>query len=266
VTEKSKAIFPEEQRDNLTRQLSLALQRKLEEDDISFDRAFSLVALQILGFEVDSGVMADGRGDFGIDFYIVEERAATVFQFKSHDFTEGLNPNFVADSKYLSDLPRIENLIENLDDVPSAANPKIKEFIKELRSAIHRYNLTRHSNESPFELSVFFCCLAKSFTAQAQIEFQRLSETKVLIAGGQKIRVTVVPFFIDDLIAERWRESNTDWRTSSGKREDRIEFDVRGGMIASAKSLAFFTSAFDLVTAFDTFGYQMFEPNCLIHL
>ena len=32
-------------------------------------------------------------------------------------------------------------------------------------------------------------------------------------------------------------------------------------MIASAKSATFFTKAFDLVTAFDMYGYQMFEPN-----
>ena len=196
MTEHSKPTFPEEQRQNLTRQLALALQRKLEEDDISFDRAFSQAALQILGYELETGVMSDGRGDFGIDYWIVEERTATVFQFKSHDFTDGLNPSFYADPKYLSDLPRIESLLINLNQVPEEANSKVKDFIKELRSAIHRYNLTQQSKEIPFELTVFFCCLAKGFTSQAQLEFDRLTAAKVVDAGGQKIRNSLSSHFL----------------------------------------------------------------------
>jgi hypothetical protein len=172
-----------------------------------------------------------------------------------------VNPNFQADSKYLTDIPRIENLLTNLDNIPNEANAKIKDFIKELRSAIHRYSLTTVSKETPFELTVFFCCLAKSLSDQAKVEFDRQAGTKTIDAGGQSIHLTTIPFFIDDLIAERWRESNTDWRTSSGTKDDRIEFKICGEMIATAKSATFFTNAFDLVNAFDTYGYQMFEPH-----
>ena len=114
----------------------------MDEEDVTFDRAFSLVALEILGYDVETGTMSDGRGDFGIDFWVVEENTATVFQFKSHDYTNGVNTELQADSKYLADLPRIESLLTKLDDIPSEANAKIKEFIKELRSSIHRYTLS----------------------------------------------------------------------------------------------------------------------------
>jgi len=83
--------YPSEQRINLVGQFHSILQRRQEEDDLTFDRAFSQLALEVLGYDLDAGTMSDGRGDFGVDFWIVEERAATLFQFKSHDFTERLN-------------------------------------------------------------------------------------------------------------------------------------------------------------------------------
>jgi hypothetical protein len=251
--------FPEAQRSNLVSQLGWLLQRTIEEEELSFDDAFSRVALDILGYE--SGVQSDGRGDFGVDYWIVEERTATVFQFKSHDFTESFNADFTADSKILTDLPRIDSLLRHVDDVPSEANARVQDFVKELRNAIHRYGLSTNSSEGAFEITVFFCCLAKDFTKQAKTEFDRISADKEIIAGNYKLHVTTVPILIDELIAERWRESNTDWRTSDGKRDDRIELRVCGDIISSAKSVVFFTKAIDLITAFDRFGYQMFEPN-----
>jgi hypothetical protein len=253
--------FPEVQRSNLTNQLGWLLQRKLDEEELSFDRAYSHIALDILGYDLGLGTMSDGRGDFGIDYWVVDERTATIFQFKSHDFTEVLDPNFTADSKYLSDLPRIDSLLTHLNEVPAEANPKVQDFVKELRSAVHRHSLTAHATEAPFEITIFFCCLAKRFTDQAAEEFGRLAKEKNILWSDQTLHVATIPIMIDDLISERWRESNTDWRTSSGQRDDKIELHVRGEMISSAKSAVFFTNAYDVVAAFDRFGYQMFEPN-----
>src|SRR5262249_20880105 len=73
--------YPSEQRNNLVAQFHSILQRRQEEEDLTFDRAFSRVSLEVLGYDLDAGTMSDGRGDFGIDFWIVEERAATLFQF-----------------------------------------------------------------------------------------------------------------------------------------------------------------------------------------
>jgi hypothetical protein len=253
--------YPTEQRSNLVAQFQAVLQRKQEEDDLSFDRSFNHVALEVLGYDLDVGTMSDGRGDFGIDYWLVEERAATLFQFKSHDFTEKLNPDLLADPKYLTDLPRIDAILADLNNVPPEANAKIKELIKGLRSAVDRYRLTADAAETPFEITVFFCCLAKGFTAQAQSEFEKHAGERKVKWGEQNIRLITIPMFLDDLIAERWRESNTDWRTASGQKNDRVEMAVCGEMITAPKSAVFFTKAYDLVQAFDTYGYQMFEPN-----
>jgi hypothetical protein len=257
----TKARFPAEQGSNLLGKLQWALQRRIDEEDLSYDRAFSHVALDILDYDADVGVMSDGKGDFGVDFWTIEGRTATIFQFKSHDYTEGLDDSFSADSKLLSDLPRIDGLLSNLNNVPNEANAKVRELIKELRSSVHRYSLTPEAKDTPFEVTVFFCCLAKGFTAQALEEFKRHSDEKSITWGGQAIRITTFPVFIDDLIAEDWRESNTDWRTSTGQSDDNAELHVCGEMITAPNSLVFFTKAHDLVQAFDRFGYQMFEPN-----
>lgn len=37
-------------------------------EDLSYDRAFSHVVLDILGYDPDVEVMSDGKGDFGVDF------------------------------------------------------------------------------------------------------------------------------------------------------------------------------------------------------
>jgi hypothetical protein len=254
--------YPAELRKNLTNQLGLLLNRRADEHELSFDKAFSHIALDILGFdEPGSGTWSDGRGDFGVDYWIVEETTATIFQFKSQDFTAGLNPDLVADSTYLTDLPRIKKLLEHLNDVPKEANKNVQDFVKELGVGVHRYSSSAIAKDSPFEITIFFCCLANAFTKQAKEEYERFAAAQTVTWSSQSIRISTFPVFIDELIAERWRESNTDWRTANGERDDKVELHVCGEMISSAKSAVFFTKAYDLVSAFDRFGYQLFEPN-----
>jgi hypothetical protein len=78
--------FPDSQRANLLSNLRGLFTRQVEEESLSFDRAFIHVALDILGYDPDTGTIADGKGDYGVDFWIVGERSSTIFQFKSQDF------------------------------------------------------------------------------------------------------------------------------------------------------------------------------------
>ena len=255
------APFPEEHRTTLLERLDWFLKRTLDEDDLPYDRAFIHVALDILGYEIDQNSLSDGRGDCGIDYWVMEERGATIFQFKSHDFTYGLIPTLKADPTYIVDLPRIAQLLNNLNEIPEDANSKVQTFLKELRSAVYRYSLTEAAKSEPFEITIYFCCLAQGFTSQAEGEFTKYAAIRQATWGEHTLSVSVSARFIDDFIAAEWRESNTDWRNSEGKPEEHIELHVCGEMITSPKSLVFFTKAYDLVQAFDRFGYQMFEPN-----
>jgi hypothetical protein len=96
---------------------------------------------------------------------------------------------------------------------------------------------------------------------QAQDEYSKLAVERTYQWMNQNINVDTRSVFIDSLLAEGWREENTDWRDAKGAKNDTITLHVRGQMIETPKSLVFFASAEDLVAAFDTFGYQIFEPN-----
>ena len=133
--------------------------------------------------------------------------------------------------------------------------------LKELRAAIERHGKAPDSREEPYVIDIYFVVMAASLTAQAQEEFQKIQNIRLVEWGGYKISLRYYLVMLDDLMAEKWRESNADWRTSEGKKDEFITLSVSGGMIDYPKSVVFFTKAIDLVNAFDTFGYQIFEPN-----
>jgi AIPR protein len=254
--------FPDSQRANLLSNLRGLLTRQVEEESLSFDRAFIHVALDILGYDPDTGTIADGKGDYGVDFWIVGERSSTIFQFKSQDFVSSpLDDKLLFGPDLTSDLARLYDLLQNLDDPPSEGNAKVTAFVRDLRAAIHRYSQSEESKSDPYQITVYYCALAGGLTMQAQDEYSKLAVERTYQWMNQNINVDTRSVFIDSLLAEGWREENTDWRDAKGAKNDTITLHVRGQMIETPKSLVFFASAEDLVAAFDTFGYQIFEPN-----
>jgi hypothetical protein len=253
--------FPPEQRDNLLDELRGLLARKVEEFDVPFDQAFSEISLRALGYDLDAGTLSDGAKDSGIDYWQVEDLSATLFQFKSHDPAEDLKGQRQVGPQEIADIPRIIGLLKDIDSLPKTSNKRTQDFVKELKSSIQRFNDSAAEEQAPFKITVYFCCYARGFTPGAEEEFSRYQKQNQFVWSKRRIEVTLLPVFIDDLLAEQWRAKNTDWRDSNGKTNDSIQLRVRGQIIDSAKSLVFFTSAYDLVNSFDLFGYQIFEPN-----
>ena len=70
-----------------------------EEEGRSQDRAFALVVLQYLGFDSENGEVSDGPGDRGVNYWEVSDHAATLFQVKSRDFTQGIDTKAKAPKK-----------------------------------------------------------------------------------------------------------------------------------------------------------------------
>jgi hypothetical protein len=254
-------LFPPAQKNNLLQSIEEQIRNRIEEEDIPPDRAFIHVALDILGNDFDPFDITDGRGDYGIDFISVEEHRATIYQFKSQEFETHIQDDYKAPPTHLTDLSRIQSLLRDLDHVPKEANAKVQANLKELRAAIERHGKAPDALEEPYVIDIYFVVMAASLTAQAQEEFHKIQNIGLVEWGGYKICLRYYPVTLDDLIAEKWRESNADWRTSDGKKDEFVTLSVSGGMIDYPKSVVFFTKAIDLVRAFDTFGYQIFEPN-----
>jgi hypothetical protein len=254
-------LFPPGQKTNLLQSIEEQIRNRIEEEDVAPDRGFIHVALDILGNDFDPSDITDGRGDYGIDFITIEEHRATIYQFKSQEFETHIEYDYKAQPTHLTDLVRIQTLLQDLDHVPKQANAKVQASLKELRGAIERHGKAPDAFEHPYVIDIYFVVMAASLTAQAQEEFDKIQKTQLIKWGGYEISLRYYPVTLDDLMAEKWRESNADWRTSEGKKEEFVTLSVSGEMIDYPKSVVFFTKAIDLVRAYDTFGYQIFEPN-----
>ena len=112
-----------------------------------------------------------------------------------------------------------------------------------------------------YKITVYFLGLAKGFTPQAEAEFAKITAMPPIMSGRVKIEVSVIPVFIDDLLSEKWQQRNVDWRDREGKKREEVSFSVVGEAIVEPKSAVFFTRAYDLVQAYEDYGYQIFEPN-----
>src|SRR5262245_13283763 len=99
-----RAPYPVEQRRNLIEGLEDRLRRVGEEEDLTTDQSFIRVALESMGFDFDEQHLSDGRGDFGVDFWLVDDRSATVMQFKSQDFEGSINDALTVGPQILTDL------------------------------------------------------------------------------------------------------------------------------------------------------------------
>ena len=66
---------------------------------------------------------------------------------------------------------------------------------------------------------------------------------------------------IDDILSTKWAQRNVAWKDKTGRNREEMLLHVQGDAILEAKSAVFFAPAYDLVQAYEDFGYQIFEPN-----
>jgi hypothetical protein len=104
--------------------------------------------------------------------------------------------------------------------------------------------------------------LAHKLSAQAQEEFEKLSAKTELDLGEILIGVRFQLKLVDELISERWRKENEQWKDRSGKKREKVRLTICDNQVLRpGPSYVFFTRAIDLVRAYEDFGYQIFEPN-----
>jgi AIPR protein len=102
--------------------------------------------------------------------------------------------------------------------------------------------------------------LGESFTNQAKTEFEMLANSSIRYADID-VSIAATPVFIDDLLEELWSQRNDDWKDRTGTKKDKITLHVDGDVIKDSKTAIFYAKAYDFVDAFDSLGYQIFEPN-----
>src|SRR5215469_15576639 len=265
------ADLPDTQRKNFARLLEEEIRNEQEEESVNQDKAFLRIALNTLGFDPDDGYYTDGAFDYGLDFVHVTEEEASIFRAKSLGMGEGIPLEAMFDASYLADVRRIIEVVEHLEKLPKDANKQATEALTNLRNAVNRRALvpvtsTLESEAASaavpgYKIAVYFLGLARGFTPQATTEFDRIAATSQIQSGRVSIDISVMSVFIDDLLSEKWQQRNVEWRNKQGNKRDEVSLSVAGQVIVDAKSAVFFTHAYDLVQAYEDYGYQIFEPN-----
>lgn len=262
--------LPEAQRANFSQLLLNEMSQEQEEEGVGPEEAFLRIALKTFGFDPDDGHYTDGAYDCGFDFVSVTQEETSIFQSKTLNYENRLPLDALLDASYLADLRRILEVLKDLDHLPREANKAVSEALVNMRNEITRKALLpaalldssgNESNSPEYKVNVYFVGLARDFTSQGREEFQRLEGVARIDYGPIIISVSIYPIFIDDILSEKWQQRNVDWKNRSGKKRDDVFLHICGDPILDTKSAVFFTAAYDLVQAYDDYGYQIFEPN-----
>jgi hypothetical protein len=136
----------------------------MDEDEKRLDKAFPSLCLHYLGCDESEGTHSDGKGDHGIDFWMLDEIQGQVFQFKSAELPTSASPFPTFGPEYLTDIPRVQALLSDLDNIPADANDQVATFLRRLRSEISRRLLTQDTAEHSYSISLYLCCLASGLT------------------------------------------------------------------------------------------------------
>ncbi len=256
---------PESQRANFVKVLERMIAREQDEEQLSPEAAFLSIGIAVLGFDKPDGFLTDGPKDYGFDFVTVTSESCTIFQSKSVNFSGGIDIGFQISPSYLDDVRQIKEVITHLDNIPLDCNKQVSAALVALKNEIARQSLQQvvakeERDTNPYSVSVMLLAMGEKFTPQAKTEFAMLENAEFKYANVT-INVTVLPIFLDDLLEEIWSQRNDDWKDRKGTKKDKVVLNVVGDVIKDAKSAIFYAKAYDFVEAFDSLGYQIFEPN-----
>ena len=261
--------FPESQRDNLLQSLIEELTQTGDQENISIPRAFAKAAMKWLGEESDGfDQIIDGSGDRGIDAYRMSAESVVLYQFKGRDSLDRDELLRPGSSDYISDVSRVISLLTSTSAIENA-NVSLKRFMSRLQAYLRTQSeaeALEHGDQSPTDtvplIQLKLVTLSDGLTKQATEELAKIkSQNDVIKISGVDVILEIENITLNDLLAQRWRLTNTQWKDVTGKKQESIKLHVLGQKIRDKSSTIFYTRAIDLIHAFDSFGYQIFEPN-----
>lgn len=261
----AKPGIPQSQQVNFLKVLEGMLFREQEEEQSTPEAAFLSAGIKILGYDEGDGHLTDGPKDYGFDYLHIRTENCTIFQSKSLNYSSGLDGGALIGPSYLDDIRQIKEVIANLDAIPLDCNRHVSRALTALKNEISRQSLQRladkaESEPPKYSISIVLLAMGEKFTPQAESEF-RMLENSVFSYADVDVDVTVTPIFIGDLLEQLWTQRNDDWRDRRGVKKDQIVLNVVGDVIKDSKTAVFYAKAYDFVEAFDSLGYQIFEPN-----
>jgi hypothetical protein len=256
----------EAQKQNFLEILHTKIVEKL--NDYEESMAFVRLAAELLNYEaLPDENFIDGFGDFGSDFWQKSDAGFEIFQVKSHEIENGKIDLSKFDKEGILDLNRILNYLLN-DKSGHLENNKLKILRHEWDDAISRILMAKSKEIKPLRINAALVIFGEDLTGPARQELDNVSKSfkRGCYYREVPIEVNVKLFTIDDLIRERWRQDNREWKDKYQAKRNSINLTpeiTHSGpqLISSNNNAVFYTRAIDLIHAFEDFGYQIFEPN-----
>ncbi len=235
-----------------------------EENSLTLPNSAVRILLEWLGYDISELNFLDSK-DSGIDAWNLTENGLDIYQVKTHDFSntpfDQINTESF-DNSGINDLSRAKNLLcsyKNRDNLSNEVKYLLDRWAYLLR------NSKEKEIESPTIVTLNLIVLGDGLTSDAKSEFDRFRGTneKTILIDNVEVKFDTVFYDIDSIIKIQWQEENREWKDITGKKKTSIDLQPTkdAGYITDNKNAIFYCYAYDLVKAYDSLGYQLFEPN-----
>ena len=241
--------------------LTEEIRQRTNDESLPFHAAASRVLLQWLGYEVDDLNFIDVH-DRGIDAWLATKSGIDIFQVKTHELsTAGILSLGTFNGEGVRDLERAKTFL--LHERPmNVQNKKLKQLLHQWDSIIRNHKLEASMIAIPITLHLII--LGDQLTTEAFAEFAAFKQSclESCLIDEVSLEFHAVLHTVNQIIDGKWREENRNWVDLKGRKHERIALRPwNEGSISDNANAIFYCLAIDLVKAYETLGYQLFEPN-----
>jgi len=258
--------FPDKARENLLSEFIEEVESLAIDDDLAAFDAIAFHCMDIFGLTSQDGASrSDGHGDRGIDWYRVSKSSADIFQFKGVSELRKETLEKTATPADLSDLARIVDYVQTIRDVKYNQNRRVRKF---QNSVILKLDAASEADDPIFFFNINYFISRKKLSKQAKEEFEQIAKAASAVdeIGSVLVEIKINLLLIDDVLSEKWKQDNHQWRASDGSNTEWIELNADDKLIDDGKCLVFFCRAFDLIQAYEQLGHRLFAPNVRCYL
>ncbi len=251
-------------RQNYVDMISTEIIQYAEENGLTPANAAVRIILQWLAYDEGDVRFIDSR-DRGIDAWNSTDDSLEVFQIKTRSPTRaGTFPIHKFDRSGVTDLSRAITFLLH-ETRGNIREEDLRNLLTEWEALKYRHQ--QYGNEEAILVGVNLLVLGEGLTEGGHQEFEALRKQyeNPHTAGDAPIQFVVNLYTVDDIINNRWREDNREWRDGKGEKLEVIPLSPTvskaDSYISDDDNAVFYCKAIDLVNAFDSLGYQLFEPN-----
>jgi len=248
-------------RQSFINNLTEDIRQRASDESLSFHAATAHVLLQWLGFELEDVNFVDD-GERGIDAWLATESGIDIYQIDTHELGAAGDLDLSTfDGQGVHNLERAKNFLLN-ERGSNVQNKKLKQLIYQWDSAIRSHRLEGSTIAMPVTLHLVI--LGEQLTDQAYEEFRLFQASNEIPIPVDEVLVGFHTAFytVNQIIDGKWREKNRSWVDLKGRKHEYITLRPwNEGSINDNANAIFYCSAIDLVKAYDSLGYQLFEPN-----